>query len=220
MNRLKKPILFFFCAIFLLNSYVNASEPGSGKKIILRAETVTLKGYEKVRLDISTDFYASGIQFVLIYDKSLLEYSSAEIYETIINYNHTDDSVLSYNNGLRIALVGNLDAGTDGKWVSIYFDPVSGASGSADFSLSSVKAVTNSSQYIECASELCSVSVNAVLYGDVNGDREVNIKDAVRFKKYFAGLSDLVKSNSDLNGDSAIDAGDMAELIKLLVLSV
>ena len=217
MNYLKKITLFLFCAVFFLNDPVNASEIIQDKKIIIHAETVSQNGFEKVRLDISTDFPASGIQFVLEYDKTALEYASAEISKTIYEYNGENDSVLSNENGLRIALVGNLDLGTEGKWISLFFDPISGVSGSAVFSANSIKAVTNTSEYIECVSEPCSVSVNAVIYGDVNGDREVNIKDLVRFKKYFAGISGLVEQNADLNDDSEIDSGDMTELRKRLL---
>ncbi|MBR7132550.1 MAG: hypothetical protein IKD04_03375 [Clostridia bacterium] len=56
------------------------------------------------------------------------------------------------------------------------------------------------------------------IYADINADREINVIDLVRFKRYNTDKSiSIAKNNADLVFDSAIDALDLAELSKYLL---
>ena len=57
------------------------------------------------------------------------------------------------------------------------------------------------------------------MLGDTNDDSEVDIRDLVHMKKYFAN-KDTVKinaSNSDLDGNGKIEAKDLAALRKMVL---
>lgn len=65
---------------------------------------------------------------------------------------------------------------------------------------------TNYDQYIKIAKQ-------DVLYGDVNGDGEVDALDLLRLQRYFARLTtDIHPKNTDCNGDGNIDALDLLRL--------
>lgn len=58
------------------------------------------------------------------------------------------------------------------------------------------------------------------VYGDVNGDGEVDVKDAVLLKKYLAEFEDAInsldKSAGDVTGDGDITSADAVRLLKAL----
>ena len=54
-----------------------------------------------------------------------------------------------------------------------------------------------------------------VLYGDVNGDGEVNLKDVNRLRKYLAGADvEINMANADVNGDGEVTLKDLARMRK------
>lgn len=54
-----------------------------------------------------------------------------------------------------------------------------------------------------------------VLYGDINGDGTVDVKDLTRLMKYFAG-ENVTVTESDLTGDGKSNAKDLARLMKII----
>ena len=70
-------------------------------------------------------------------------------------------------------------------------------------------------------SDICDVTevYSASLKGDVNGNGEVNITDAVLLQGYLLdkkGISDIVWENSDINDDSDVDSFDMVLMRRIL----
>ncbi len=58
----------------------------------------------------------------------------------------------------------------------------------------------------------------AKLLGDVNGDNQINVFDAVVFKHYtISGSSKINTGNSDINEDGKVDVADIVSLVKLLI---
>ncbi len=56
-----------------------------------------------------------------------------------------------------------------------------------------------------------------VLFGDLNDDGEVNLKDLARLRKYMAGADvEIVMEHADVNGDGAVNLKDLARLRKYL----
>lgn len=56
-----------------------------------------------------------------------------------------------------------------------------------------------------------------IKYGDVNGDKEINVTDGVILKKYLAGINVIFDEKaSDVNGDGKVDITDAVLLIKHL----
>lgn len=59
------------------------------------------------------------------------------------------------------------------------------------------------------------ISEDSVMYGDVNGDGEVNGIDLLRLAKYFAGWDVVISSDaSDVNGDLTVNGLDLLRLAK------
>lgn len=214
---LKKVYTIIISAVFLICSFFTASAETQGNQIILRANTFFADGANKVNLEISTAFYASGIQFLLEYDDSLLNYLSADISEHLIPGNSSQNSVQKQKGGLRIAILGDLENGTQGVWLTLCFAVAGGAAGNTDFKLSAIKAVDASANEIECFSGNCSVEINGAVGGDVNGDGWLDVRDIIRFKKFFAYSADINTENADLNCDSDITSADMLILRKILI---
>ncbi len=64
---------------------------------------------------------------------------------------------------------------------------------------------------------LTAVWENAVLYGDANGDGTVNARDAIVFRKYLSGLSDIDDTTVlDLDGNGRVSVKDVLQLKKFI----
>jgi len=64
------------------------------------------------------------------------------------------------------------------------------------------------------------VEEEEVLYGDVNGDGKISVRDLLFIKKYIAGVisaDDIAADLADINADGEIDAKDALALKKILV---
>ena len=69
---------------------------------------------------------------------------------------------------------------------------------------------------------LCENGLNPIegefyLNGDVNGDKEVDIRDLVRYKKYFANAAEIKAVAADINSDGTVDTADMSVLKQYFV---
>ena len=58
----------------------------------------------------------------------------------------------------------------------------------------------------------------SIIYGDINGDGDVNSKDAVLLKKHLAGYEGLTFDGTaaDVNGDNKVDSKDAVRLLRYL----
>ena len=51
----------------------------------------------------------------------------------------------------------------------------------------------------------------------MNGDKEVDIRDLVRYKKHFANAAEIKAVAADTNSDGTVDAADMSVLKQYFV---
>ncbi len=125
-------------------------------------------------------------------EKQLLTISFAPVNATNqkVVWDSSDDSVVSVNND---GVVTAITAGT---------------------------AVITVSQ--EDLKQTCKITVkeqnNKIISGDVNGDGDLNSKDAVLLKKYLAGYTGLNINTgaADVTGDGKIDSKDTVRFLKYL----
>ena len=68
-----------------------------------------------------------------------------------------------------------------------------------------------------CENGLNPIEGDFYLGGDVNSDKSVDIRDLVRYKKYFAKTAEIKTAAADLNKDGAVYADDMTTLRKYLL---
>lgn len=68
-----------------------------------------------------------------------------------------------------------------------------------------------------CVDEVTISSTNP-MYGDADGNNEIDIRDLVRIKRYSAGMTDEINSvRSDLDFDGVVGSGDLALLRRQLI---
>ncbi len=56
----------------------------------------------------------------------------------------------------------------------------------------------------------------AIILGDLNGDKKVDISDLIRLKKYIADSSTEINGSADLNGDNDVNILDLIRLKKMI----
>ncbi len=84
----------------------------------------------------------------------------------------------------------------------------------------SVSCYFNSAVHLYCAKYSIPhefITTN-MISGDINGDREFNIKDLIRLKKYLIDNTVLIFTDAaDVNGDEKVNSSDYAEIAKSLI---
>lgn len=68
-----------------------------------------------------------------------------------------------------------------------------------------------------CENGLNPIEGEFYVAGDVNSDKSVDIRDLVRYKKFFAKTAEIKTVIADLNKDGAVQADDMATLRQYLL---
>lgn len=135
-----------------------------------------------------------AIQGTIVYDKDVITYDSSAVNAAISSANTLSDTFSNSASAgsTSVALVGNSSSGTSGEWATIgYVAPVGTP---ADFSLSGFRAFSKTGAVTKA-------KFVVIMPGDANGDKLVNVKDYVKFKKILSQgdtLPDVVK-NLDVN---------------------
>jgi hypothetical protein len=58
---------------------------------------------------------------------------------------------------------------------------------------------------------------SGTIWGDVNGDKQINLKDVLALKQYVAGYgNDIDKIAADINSDGDINEEDMMSMSRIL----
>ena len=70
---------------------------------------------------------------------------------------------------------------------------------------------------VEITTTAAVIAVSGFIYGDVNGDKEVNGMDLIVLRQYLVGDVESVSDGADVNGDGSIDGIDVNELRKYMV---
>lgn len=68
-----------------------------------------------------------------------------------------------------------------------------------------------------CENGLNPIEGDFYVCGDINGDKKVDIRDMIRYKKHFAATDSLKAAASDINADGAVNTADMTMLKRYLL---
>jgi hypothetical protein len=152
-----------------------------------------------------------------------------------------DDSVLTlknvsngtlfsgFANGLNISWDEIFDVTEDGVLATLTFVVAEGAE-AGDYTIEVLvrECINVEFEDLEATGVSGTITVTEaaeeeILWGDVNGDGEVNAKDATKLKKYLANYdpdtetsTETVEAGADANGDGEVNAKDATKLKKYL----
>ena len=70
---------------------------------------------------------------------------------------------------------------------------------------------------LKCEPVLCDTEGEFYVSGDANGDKVSDLRDLIRYKKYFADGSELDSRSAELDGEEGITTADMAVMRKCLL---
>lgn len=179
----------------------------------LKVGTITSPRNREVLIPISfaENPGVSVVNFKIDYDKTALQlfgYEGAEGLDWTVNTEKNSGAVLS---GIK-NYTGN------GEVLILKFKVLEGASdGLAAVTLSGFDIIDADENGITAAVTPGGVNVITRLPGDVNGDGEIDTKDALRLKKYLAGMDvEINLFNTDVNGDNKVSSIDLLRLMKHL----
>lgn len=116
------------------------------------------------------------------------------------------------NNGVTLAEA-------DG-WKTVAFSATNKCTDSEDwncFGLGFYDETVTDRNFELCVDEVTISSTNP-MYGDADGNNEIDIRDLVRIKRYSAGITDEINSaRADLDFDGVVGSGDLALLRRQLI---
>ena len=101
-------------------------------------------------------------------------------------------------------------SGTEEQWNAISIDDDNDCLSSAAFNYNHEHSYENG----VCTE--CGASDTAIILGDLNGDKKVDISDLIRLKKYIADSSTEINGSADLNGDNDVNILDLIRLKKMI----
>ena len=164
-----------------------------------------------VPISISQNPGFAGINVKIDYDKTRLQFigsGDTAGLDWTVNTEKNSGAVLS---GIK-NYTGN------GEVLILKFKVLEGASdGLAAVTLSGFDIIDADENGITAAVTPGGVNVITRLPGDVNGDGEIDTKDALRLKKYLAGMDvEINLFNTDVNGDNKVSSIDLLRLMKHL----
>lgn len=130
--------------------------------------------------------------------------------------NKTGDNTYIF---VLISLSGNTIATGEGAIMKINFQTENAEVGEKNVTLSDIHlAVDGSSEDSSLSNVEASVTVSDILKGDVNGNGQVEVGDAVCILRKLGKKSNVVfiESAADINGNGSIEIGDAVLILKFL----
>lgn len=151
-----------------------------------------------------------GMKMEMEYDNSKLELLSVEdsgLLDSPIMSNDLTKMpyVLSWGDGLQ-----EENNYKTGKLVIIKFKVLDISSCSTDVIFTAIEAYgTDLVENVEFSTAVSNIKINSRLIGDVNGDGEVKLNDALLLRRYAVDNDVIIdKENADVNGDGEIKLND------------
>ena len=162
---------------------------------------------QNITIDVETNFACGSLQGALKFDD--VSYKEIDIDDSLKAKNTINDTVKVVDKAVKLALVGDVSNGTQGKWATLAFE-----GSKAKFDATSVKAYAVDGSVIE-------VTAYTVYRGDANADGVISIKDLVSLKKVSANVITPIlgkEKNCDVNGDGTkANSNDLSALRKILL---
>lgn len=180
---------------------------------------------QDVRLDLSIDNYDPiiGLQFDVVcptaYQGSTDFQVEARAEGMTVTAIQTGTNTWQY---YCYFLSGGGIAAGSGKVMTLVMKPVGGSApvGSYTFEIKNVKMGTADMLNKYAGDNLqCNVTVNEVIMGDVNGDGEVDIADAVCIVNHIVSKPTqvFIEAAANVNNDNDIDIADAVRIVNLIV---
>ncbi|MBR3965573.1 MAG: Ig-like domain-containing protein [Clostridia bacterium] len=192
-------------------------EPLNPDAAVIVVNDVTTRAGETfdVTVDVANNPGMCFLQVTLEYDKSVLTLKGA-----------SNGSVLSaFENGVNLQWSADADSSKNGTLVTLTFE-VNENAGSGDYTVNTIfrEAYDSDINDVVFTVSAGTITVADFIYGDANGDGEVNGKDAVLLRKYMVNYnydtgtsSVVVSSGADANGDGTVNGKDAVLLRKYMV---
>ena len=147
---------------------------------------------ENIEIEVNTNFACGSLQGSLLSNADV-QYENIAFENAISSNNQPNDSIRSTEVITRVALVGDVESGTNGKWATISY-----LGNSAKFNVGSFKAYTANKEKV-------SADVYVVFRGDANTDGSLDIRDLFKFKKTSnldePDIEEIYKKNIDVDGN-------------------
>lgn len=211
---MKKIICGFAAAVICISTALGASAENESAKIKLGvANKIADNGYE-VTYRMLSDTDCAGVQGSLLSFAG--DYNETSLSEAVAAKNNLNDSIkITSNNfgkSIRFSLLGDVKSGIKGELAEFKYT-ASDVADASTVGLSDFTAVVLNSGKPEKIDEY-----EIFMYGDPNGDEDIDIRDLVNLKKRIAA-NDFTDA-ADCNADGTMNSKDLVPLRQYLIGTV
>ena len=180
----------------------------------LNAESAVKDNLQSLSVGIAADAPAGGLFSEIVFDTAVLEFDGSAI---AVDINSSESFMTVKDGSIKMCMVDI----NSGALSDISFNVITKDYLVTQIAFTPLSVCSGDGTYIECVPVTLTVEINRHLVGDVNDDMVIDVRDMIRFKKYFAGSDisvNLSKANCDFEG--GINASDLTLLSQLLIGAV
>lgn len=213
---MKKIICGFAAAAICISTALGASAESESAKIKLGvANKITDSGYE-VTYRMLSDFDCAGVQGSLLSFAG--DYNGVSLSDAVAAKNDLNGSVKTtdtqFGKSIQFSLLGDVKSGIKGKLAEFKYT-ASDIATATTVGLSDLTVVVlNNGNPEKFTDEEC----ESFMYGDPNGDEDIDIRDLVNLKKRIAANN--FTDAADCNADGTMDSKDLVPLRQYLIGTV
>ncbi|MBQ3084683.1 MAG: hypothetical protein IJC46_04440 [Clostridia bacterium] len=218
MRRMKWTALI--AAVVMMLSMLAVGASAAVALTVAPVSAAEIGGEVKVNLSLPAGSGVMGATFEITYDNEALALKAAENGNLFSTFVGVDESTIG-SDPFRISVVNTKNVTAAGNVAVLTFTVLDAAeAGNYEITVKTVKAANVAEEEISIADAVGTVTVekSAVVLGDVNGDGNVTLLDAVRLLNYLNNPTKVViaEQNADVNQNGSVGLTDaIALLIKL-----
>lgn len=218
MRRMKWTALI--AAVVMMLSMLAVGASAAVALTVAPVSAAEIGGEVKVNVSLPAGSGVMGATFEITYDKEALALKAAENGNLFSTFVGVDESTIG-SDPFRISVVNTKNVTAAGNVAVLTFTVLDTAeAGNYEITVKTVKAANVAEEEISIADAVGTVTVeeSAVVLGDVNGDGNVTLLDAVRLLNYLNNPTKvvIVEQNADVNQNGSVGLTDaIALLIKL-----
>lgn len=181
----------------------------SAKNVNNEVDLIVKTSGESIDIEVNTNFACGSLQGSLL-SNSDVQYENIVFENAISSNNQPIDSIRNTEGVTRVALVGDVESGTNGKWATITY-----TGNNAKFNVGSFKVYAADKVKMDA-------NVYVVFRGDANTDGSLDIRDLLNFKKTSnldePDIEEIYKKNIDVDGNGLWESNnDTATFRKYLL---
>lgn len=202
MKKIISFLLVVCCLTMLFNLPVSAAASND-------VDFVVNKNGENITVTVNTNVACGSLQGAIKFDSAEISFDEITVAEAIKAKNKLGDTVKATQDAVKVAIVGDVNNGTQGEWAALSF-----TGDVAKFDLNNIKAYSANGKAM-------AINAYVVFRGDVNDDGLIDIRDLVRLQQVkndtYAPADNKMK-NCDVDADSTFaNNGDFAALRGILI---